>query len=159
MPAAKRQRIVILGGGFAGIYAARQLEKTLGRDANQVTAQGTFYIVTLKTWFDERTISSRRPKDMPLWPNPRVVHAVDEQGRRFSTSLEGQRAVEASGSVPLDQPLRPGESYTTVFVFDLPADSTHPRLLVTALDLLTYLLIGHENSFLHKKVFFRLGRE
>ena len=27
-----RQRIVILGGGFAGVYAALRLEKTLARD-------------------------------------------------------------------------------------------------------------------------------
>src|SRR6516165_11025561 len=28
----KRRRIVILGGGFAGVYAALRLEKTLARD-------------------------------------------------------------------------------------------------------------------------------
>src|SRR5258706_7750515 len=28
----RRKRIVILGGGFGGIYAALELEKTLGRD-------------------------------------------------------------------------------------------------------------------------------
>jgi len=28
----KRQRIVILGGGFAGVYTALRLEKTLARD-------------------------------------------------------------------------------------------------------------------------------
>jgi NADH dehydrogenase len=31
-PKAKRRRIVILGGGFAGVYAALRLEKTLARD-------------------------------------------------------------------------------------------------------------------------------
>ena len=31
-PTGKRRRIVILGGGFAGVYTALRLEKTLARD-------------------------------------------------------------------------------------------------------------------------------
>ncbi|MFQ5723812.1 MAG: hypothetical protein ACE5G6_04910, partial [Terriglobia bacterium] len=31
--------------------------KTLGEPPNQVTAQGTFYVVNVKMWFDEKTIS------------------------------------------------------------------------------------------------------
>ena len=30
----RRKHIIILGGGFGGVYAAMQLEKTLARDAN-----------------------------------------------------------------------------------------------------------------------------
>jgi hypothetical protein len=130
--------------------------KTLGSGSGQATAQGTFYVVTIKTWFDADTISSRRAKDMPLWPNPRSVGVVDAQGRRFLPSLEGQKALETAGNVPLTQPLRPGESYTTTFVFDLPADAAQPRLLLTAADPVTIFLIGHENSLLHKKVYFDL---
>ncbi len=133
-----------------------RIAKTLGTAPNQATAAGTYYIVTVRTWFDENTISSRRPKDMPLTPNPRVAMVVDERGRKFSTSLEGQKALAIAENVPLTQPLRPGQSYTTTLVFDLPSDATKPRLLITDLDPITLLLIGHENSFFHKKILFSL---
>ena len=34
METRRPQRIVILGGGFGGLYAALELEKTLARDPN-----------------------------------------------------------------------------------------------------------------------------
>jgi hypothetical protein len=40
--------------------------------------------VTLRTRFDETTISSHRPKDMPLTPNPRRVVLLDSQGRTYA---------------------------------------------------------------------------
>ena len=132
--------------------------KTLGPAARPTTAQGTFYVVTLKTWFDERTISPRRPRDLPLTPDPREVAVIDEQGRVFPVPEDGQRTlgeIKAAGT-PLTQPLRPGESYTTTLVFDLPADVRQPRLLLTTVGSPTYFLIGHENSFFHRKVYFRL---
>jgi len=130
--------------------------KTLGSAPNQTTAAGTYYIVTVKTFFDERTISNRRSKDIPLIPDPRMVIVVDDRGRKFETSLEGQKALEIASNVPLTQALRPGQFYTTALVFDLPADTAKPRLLITDLDPITCLLIGHENSFLHKKILFSL---
>lgn len=130
--------------------------KALGEGGEQATAAGTFYVVTLRAWFDEDTTSSRRAKDVPLWPNPRVVRVVDEAGRRFSTSLAGQKAIVAH-NVPLTHALRPGESYETVLVFDLPADAASPRLLVADWFPLSQFLIGHENSPLHKKIYFALG--
>lgn len=132
--------------------------KTLGAPPRQQIASGTFYLVTLKTWFDERTISSWRPKEMSLYPAVRQVAVVDEEGRVFGVSAEGQRALEAAqgGGTPLTQPLRPGESYTTTLVFDLPVDARNPRLLLSTVDPPTYLLIGHENSFFHKKTLLRL---
>jgi len=129
--------------------------RTLGQGPAQATADGMFYVVTLRTWFDEDTISSRRPKDLPLWPHPRLVSVVDQRGRRFYTSLAGQKAVAVS-SVPMTHALQPGESYEAVLVFDLPADAAAPRLLVADWSLLSQLMIGHENSPMHKKIYFRL---
>ena len=60
---------------------------------------------------------------------------------------------------PLAQPLLPGESYTTELIFDLPADRPNFRLLLTTDDRVTWVLIGHEGSFFHKKVFFALTPE
>ncbi|HWQ03395.1 MAG TPA: hypothetical protein VNL38_02850 [Candidatus Nitrosotenuis sp.] len=131
--------------------------KTLGSGEQAVTASGTFYVVTLKAWFDPNTISPRRG-DFPLFPNARSVLVLDAQRRRFGPSLAGQRALEtpAARLVPLAQSLRPGDSYETTFVFDLPADARHPRLLLTDPSPVNRVLIGHENSLFHKKVYFRV---
>lgn len=131
----------------------------LGAGPGQVAARGTFYLVTLKVWFDERTISSRRPKALPLGPNPRAAQVVDESGKRYGISIAGQQALEQGQGKqePLNRPLQPGESYTTTLVFDLPLGAINPRLLVANDEWPTRFLIGHENSFFHKKVMFRLG--
>jgi len=55
--------------------------------------------------------------------------------------------------------LKPGESYVTRLVFDVPSNATSPRLLITESDWVTRLLLGHENSFLHSKTFLALGRD
>lgn len=129
--------------------------KTLGEGASAATANGLFYVVTLRSWFDEETTSARRPKDMPLWPNPRTIHAFDDSGRRYATSLAGQKAIVGS-TVPVTHQLQPGESYETTLVFDLPEGAQRPRLLMADWDPISTFLIGHENSFRHKKTYFAL---
>lgn len=94
-----------------------------------MTTAGTFYVVTVKTWFEAETISQRRPLDIPLCSNPCTGETVDAAGRRFAPSLPGQKAVDGN-SVPLTQLLTPGQSYETKLVFDLPAGVDRPRLLV-----------------------------
>ena len=133
--------------------------KSLGSPSNQKTAEGTYYVVTVKTWFDERTISNRRARNMPLTPNPRSVAVVDESGREYIPSPDGQKALErAQGkSIPFSRLIRPGESYTTDLVFDLPSGIRNARLFITTADWPTRLIIGHENSPFHKKIFFQLG--
>jgi hypothetical protein len=68
-------------------------------------------------------------------------------------------ALEAAqgAQTPLSTALRPGDSYTTSLVFDLPAGDRADRLLLTEDDPVTLLLIGHENSLGHPKVVFRLA--
>jgi hypothetical protein len=109
----------------------------------------------VKTWFDERTVSAHRGNG-PLTPNGRKIILIDDAGRRFAPSPEGQTALASliNNSTPLTQPLRPGESYTTDFAFDVPKDARGLRLLITEDDPETQLLIGHENSLLHKKIYF-----
>jgi hypothetical protein len=53
-------------------------------------------------------------------------------------------------------PLRPGESYSTTLVFDLPTEIKNPTLLIREGELVTHLVIGHENSPLHKKTRFQI---
>ena len=132
-----------------------QTTAVLGPEMQQVSARGKFVVVRVKTWFDERTISTHRGNG-PLTPNARKVILVDDSERRFALSPEGQTAFArlAGESTPLTQPLRPGESYTTDFVFDVPMDARRLRLLITEDDAETRLVIGHENSPLHKKIYF-----
>lgn len=120
-------------------------------------ANGAFEVVTLKVWFDPGTTSPRRD-DSPLYPNPRAVRLVDAAGRAYAPSAAGIAALEAAEGkqAPLTQALRPGESYTTSLVFEVPADARTGELLLTESDPITHLLIGHENSLLHRPVPFRL---
>jgi hypothetical protein len=131
--------------------------KTLGDAPDEATAKGIFYVVTIRTRFDETTISSTRGNGL-LTPNSRIVTVQDEQGNSYDVTTEGQCALAASegSGAPLDTPLRPGESYTTELVFDLPEDVRNPELLMREGWFVTHFIIGHENSFWHRKTTFRL---
>jgi hypothetical protein len=131
-----------------------QTTAVLGQEIQQVYAHGEFVVVRVRTWFDERTISAHRGNG-PLTPNPRKVILVDDGGDKFAPSPEGQRAIAhlPDNSTSLAQPLRPGQSYTTDFVFDVRRDARGLRLLITEDDPETRLVIGHENSLLHKKIY------
>lgn len=122
--------------------------KTLGSPEHPVTAGGLFYVVRVNTWFDERTTARRRPRDLALAPGPRLVAVVDGYGNYY--------APRQTTGPPLAQPLLPGQSYSVEFVFDLPADRPNFRLLVASAAPINWLLIGHESSPFHRKVFFAL---
>ncbi len=114
--------------------------------------------VTLRTWFDPSTIAPFRG-NAPLAPGPRAVFLVDEAGRRFEPSAGATAAWEKDhgGSTPLGRELRPGESYTTTFVFEPPPGARSPRLFVgDPTGSLDGLLIGHENSPWHGKIYLGL---
>ncbi len=132
-----------------------QTAAALGPEMQQVSAHGEFVVVRVKTWFDESTISAHRGNG-PLTPNGRKILLVDDAGRSFTPSPEGQTALArlTNKSAPLTQPLRPGESYMTNLVFDVPRNAQKLRLLITEDDPETRLVIGHENSLLHKKIYF-----
>ncbi|HEX5708734.1 MAG TPA: hypothetical protein VFX96_15655 [Pyrinomonadaceae bacterium] len=144
-------------------YSVTGVERRLkvGVAPNAVGARGEFYVVTLRTRFDENTTSPLRG-DRPLRPNARSVTVYDERGVGHAPSPEGQRALELAGeaALPLDSPLRPGESFVTRLVFDLPASDAPPGerlLLINESALPTRFIIGHENSLLHGRTKFRLG--
>src|SRR2546428_5084238 len=135
-----------------------QTARALGPEMQQVSAHGKFVIVRVKTWFDERTIPAHRGNG-PLTPNRRKVLLVDDTGHTYAPSPEGETVFSrmTGTPMPLTQPLRPGESYTTDFVFDVPQDARGLRLLITEDDPETRFVIGHENSLLHKKIYFGLA--
>ena len=109
------------------------------------TAQGMFYVITVRVRFDSGTIASWRPRDVPVYPNGRSVALIDTLGRSYPAAPDA-----------LDRTLLPGQEYTTDFVFDVPADAGTPRLELESGDWPTRLMIAHENAFLHGKVLFRL---
>ena len=134
-----------------------QQSKTLGNSPNQTTARGSYTIVTIKTRFDETTISPRRGDGL-LYPNKRVLTLCDERGNKYAPVTQAQIAFPSAstGDKPFTTPLRPGESYTTKVVFDLPADARASTLLINEGEWETHLVIGHENSPLHRKTRFQL---
>jgi hypothetical protein len=131
--------------------------KTLGDAPNQVTATGTFRLVTIKTRFDETTIGRNRG-DSLLYPNSRVVTISDENGKEYFPSATAQSVLEKTqtAGTAMTIPLRPGETYSTTLAFDLPAGIKNPTLWIREGELLTRFVIGHENSFLHKKTRFQI---
>lgn len=135
--------------------------KTVPGASRQIKG-GTLYIVNVRTRFDEHTISPHRG-DGPLFPSPREVKLVDDQGREYAVASEAQSTLENSlGSrwAPMTEALRPGESYQTPLVFDIPAGASGLKLLITSPTEPSWLgrvLIGDEGSILHKKVYLRLA--
>ena len=131
--------------------------KVLGEGPDQLTAAGIFRVVTVKTRFDETTISRNRG-DRLLYPNSRVVTVTEESGNQYFPAAAAQRVLEKSqaAGTAMTIPLRPGESYSTTFAFDLPADIKNPTLLIREGEWVTHAVIGHENSPLHKKTRFQI---
>ena len=131
--------------------------KVLGEASDQLTAAGMFRVVTVKTRFDEETISRNRGDGL-LYPNSRVVTVTDESGNQYFPAAAAQRVLEKSqaAGTAMTIPLRPGESYSTMFAFDLPADIKNPTLLIREGEWVTHAVIGHENSPLHKKTRFQI---
>jgi hypothetical protein len=129
---------------------------TLGSGATRQRARGVFRVVTIRVRFDAATISPHRGMG-PLWPGEHLIDLADGAGGHYAYSLAAQRALGAGDALPLTRPLVPGDSYTADVVFDVPAEAGDLRLEIASLVPPTWLVIGHENSFLHKKTTFRLG--
>ena len=107
------------------------------------------YIVTLRTRFDESTISPQRPKGATLMPSPREARLIDSTGRSY--------APVATTGTSLMTPLRPADSYKTQLEFRIPKDASGPRLLLNTIPQWPdRLVIGDENSWGHEKTYFAL---
>jgi Domain of unknown function (DUF4352) len=134
-----------------------QTTATLGPEMQPASAQGEFIIVRMKVWFDEHTISPNRGDGL-LTPNPRRLLLVDSSGRTYaeSSGREGELARANGGQASLRQPLRPGQSFSKELVFDVPKHAAGLRLLITEDDPRSRLIIGHENSLWHKKIYLGL---
>lgn len=136
-------------------YSVQNVQRV--KSIGNATADGEFYVVTVRARFDPTTIAAWRG-DAPLTPNPHDVALIDVRGQALRPSPAGQQAWDATHGVSasLLKPLRPGESYETTMVFDVPQDAASPRLLVSSEGFPMPVLIGDESSVLHKKTYFAL---
>src|SRR5215469_4195015 len=126
-------------------YSVLNVEHT--KFIGDATAHGEFVIIALRSHFDERTIAPWRG-DSPLRPDPPTLTLIDASGHSYPVSHIGQKAWEATygGQHSLSDGLRPGESYETTWVFDVPADAQNLRLLAGWNGFPSYVLIGDEAS-------------
>lgn len=144
----------------ANSISSIQTIASVGTETFQVGGNGKFVVIQLKTWFDPATISAHRGNG-PLTPNARIVRLQDAAGRFYEQSLRENAVLAALGlaSTPLRTALRPGESYVSYLVFEVPSSADGFRLLLTSADEVNALLWGDENSAIHKKIFFALSPE
>jgi len=136
-------------------YSVQNVERR--KVIGDATTQGEFVVVTVRTHFDERTIAPWRGNGA-LKPAPPMLELVDSKGRSYPVSPVGQQAwekVAADSHSPTD-PLRPGESYETTWVFDVPAGAQSVRMFAGWQGFPEYLLIGDESSPGHGKTYFAL---
>ncbi len=85
---------------------------------------------------------------------------MDDQGHEFGPSAQAQAALAKMRGVttPLSQPLRPGESYVSDVVFDIPSNLHNPRLFIgDDLGFPNGVLIDHEDSYFDKKIYLALA--
>jgi hypothetical protein len=136
-------------------YSVQNVERT--KSIGATSAQGEFVIVTLRSHFDERTIAPWRG-DSPLRPDPVSLELIDANASSYPVSTAGQSAWDSMHRQPhsLRDPLRPGESFETAWVFDVPSDAQSVRLLPEVRGFPTFLLIGDETTPRHGKTYLAL---
>ena len=134
-----------------------QLSKSAGPEVQPISANGRFAIVQLRTWFDPSTISPRRGNG-PLMPNSRAIMLLDDRGHGYAPSEKSESVLVTAklSSTPLRTALRPGESYLSYVVFEVPNDTKGLKLLLTSSDEEGFLIWGDENSPWHGKAYFSL---
>ena len=136
-------------------YSVQSKERM--KSIGDVAAAGEFYVITVRSHFDERTIAPWRGNGA-LAPDPPVLELVDGKGRSFPASPAGKKAWDSvhPQTHSLVDPLRPGEAYETTWVFDVPADAQSVRMFAGWHGFPSYLLIGDEASPAHGKTYFAL---
>ncbi len=124
----------------------------VGQDAEQVQADGVFYLITVRVNNDG--VQARLPLR-----NPKAT-LIDAYGVTYTRSLEAEQALAEAKGVPMAfaRSVSAGHSYTKTLVFDVPPGVRAPKLLVTqgmVLDrFIELFLIGDEDSLFHRKTVF-----
>lgn len=134
-----------LGVSVEGVETASAL------DGGIAVKRGRFIIVTLMVSSD--ALRAR------LKPYGLRAVLVDRGGRELPRDLAAEAALGETGS--LEREIGPGESYTRRLVYNLPEEAARPALLATEVAwpdrLIEWVLIGDEDSLLHKKTLLALS--
>jgi len=93
---------------------------SLGTGDSQATAEGVYYVVTLKI--------ANHAKRVDFTFKPTSAILVDEAGREFHLSKNGQRALESSQGNKCSRPIPAGAFCTTELAFEVP-ENAHASLL------------------------------
>jgi len=125
-------------------------QPAIGSAPMLVRAQGVFDLVTVRVSSRARR-ASQRALDAQ-------VYLLDAQGQHFDPNPAGQQALDASGQggQPLDSELAPLGSFTRTVVFDVPKGVSSLALVVTHGLFPDVLVIGSDQSFLHKPTIIQL---
>jgi len=125
-------------------------QPSVGASPTIITARGEFYLVTVRISSRAKVIT-QRALDIQ-------VYLLDASSQRYDPSPTGQQALDATGQggQPLFSELVPGGSFTRTIVFDLPKGSSHLALVVSHGLFPDLLVIGGEQSFLHKPTLIEL---
>ncbi len=129
--------------------AVEQVEQR--NELGALKAQGRFYLVTLQVSSRAQRISQRALDA--------ADYVLDERGMRYDPSVEGQRALESAGvaGLPLTSWLEAGASFMHTAVFDLPPGTRQPGLVISHGAFPGLIIIGDDQSFLHKPAVVRLS--
>ena len=116
-------------------------------------ARGRFHVVTLQ-FSNSALRATLRPYDLRL-------AMIGPDGRRFQRDEHAEDLLAGpAGHDPLARDIIPGGSYTAQVVFDVPEDAAPARLFVgegLGIDrVIEAVLIGDEDSFMHRKVLLAL---
>ena len=99
------------------------------------------YVVTVKVISDAARVTMK--------PSDPKATLIDERGTEYQPSDELDPA-------PFARPVGPHESYTKTLAFHVPDDLKGPSLYIQEGGWITKLIVGDENSFLHRKTLIRL---
>ena len=125
-------------------------QPTIGSTSMLVHAHGVFDLVTVRVSSRARGISQRVLDAQ--------VSVLDTQGQRYDPDPAGQQVLDASGQggLPLDSELAPFGSFTHTVVFDVSKSASPLTLVVTHGLFPDVLIIGSDQSFLHKPTIIQL---
>ena len=125
-------------------------QSTIGSTSMLVHAHGMFDLVTVRVSSRASRVSQRALDAQ--------VYVLDTQGQRYDPDPAGQQVLDASGQggQPLDSELAPDGSFTRTVVFDVPKGASHLALVVTHGLFPDALVIGSDQSFLHKPTVIQL---
>lgn len=123
---------------FAFSAMAVREAHSLGSGANQVNAQGVYWVVTLKIANHAKRVDYRFKKSSPV--------LIDYNGRERRPSPSGQQALESVSGARCSDPIPAGASCTTEVAFDVPTNSRVSGLRISegglAGDILEVIFFG-----------------